>query len=36
MKSAVLSITAAAETSVFSMGEFVNNDQMWSQLLLKT
>ena len=26
MKSAVSSITAAAETSAFSMGEFVNND----------
>ena len=26
MKSAVPSITAAAETSAFSMGEFVNND----------
>ena len=26
MKSAVPSITTAAETSAFSMGEFVNND----------
>ena len=32
MKSAVLSITAAAETSAFSMGEFAN--KMWFQLLL--